>query len=100
MSKLREAAAAWIETGRWLATVEILSDQIRRLDKAKPEDRERHAVYIIEQSRDRLDVYEQTALSLRGKAEQLMLEHEHPGAVLGRRLLASARAARAAWRAR
>lgn len=98
MATLREAAAAWVEAGRWLATCEILGDQIRRLDQASPKDRERHAEYIIETPRDMLQEYERIRERTRARAEQLMAELEHPGAALARRLLASWHGARAAWR--
>lgn len=47
---------------------------------------------------DAASATERLANSARARAEELMAQLEHPGAVLARRLVATARAARAGWR--
>lgn len=109
MSKLREAAAMLVEQGRALgaleqqrATAAALMRQAAVLRTSLPgmpemaESLERVASGYAEQ----IPGLERLAKCAQDQAQQLMSELEHPGAVLGRRLLASARAARAAWRAR
>lgn len=98
-SKLRRAGAACVEAGRWLATCEILRDQVRRIDKAdSPEERARLALAIIEKSRTWMPMYEENAASTGREADRLISELEHPGAALARRLVATVRGARRAWR--
>jgi len=98
VTKLREAAAAWLDAGRWVATVDILKDQLRRLDEAPAEERERLGTALIDRSCLLLSEYERAMAATRARADALTSAIEHPGAVLARRLLATFYAGRAAWR--
>lgn len=104
-SKVRDAAAMLIEHGRALGaldTARVLADQLTRTSSAAvAADEPRYAELLRELAKSHMDAiptYERLALSAKAHAEELMAELEHPGAVLARRLLATARAARAGWR--
>jgi hypothetical protein len=103
--KLRDAAALLIEQGKALGRAEqalavvqyasgvaVRMRHLGNVTMAEPvEELSKHVLESIPQ-------LERQALTAQAHAEQLMAELEHPGALLARRLVASARAARAAWR--
>ncbi len=107
MSKLREAAGMLIEHGRALgaleqqrATADALTRNAERLRTSLPGMPE--MADAIERMANgytaQIPGLERLANSARAHAEELMAQLEHPGARLARRLVATARAARAGWR--
>lgn len=107
MSKLREAAAMLIEQGRALGHLEQARMLVEAFTRSAAEHQakgEADVAAALARLGDhyavRISFLEQSATTAQQMAQQIIAELEHPGAVLGRRLLASARAARAAWRAR
>lgn len=104
-SKVREAAAFFVEQGRALGALDqarVFADQLTRAANLADGLGEKELSRALgEQARAQLDAiepFEQLAISARARAEELVREVEHPGAVLARRLLATWRGARAAWR--
>jgi hypothetical protein len=104
MSKLREAAGMLVEHGKALGRLEharLTVEQLTResaaaAERGKPDD----AAVIIalaHATAARFGDHEHAATAALTRARELMAELEHPGAVLARRLVATARAARAAW---
>jgi len=96
VSRLRSAAAAWVEHGRWLGRVEAYSAAKAALERAgkAPAATVWNAGLDLE-----ADACATNAATARREAEALMAALEHPGARLARRIVTAARAARAAWRA-
>ncbi len=115
MSKLREAAAMLVTQGKVLGHLEACKtslQQFERLYQLAQRAREQGVdvvtmVHRADEVLSKLVAEQQAAVSslerlaetAQRRAEDLVAEVEHPGAVLARRLVASARAARAAWRA-
>lgn len=101
MSRLRDAAALLIESGRAIgaaaqavAIVTVL-EQILATEPSRVEPAMQAALADARRARAKLD---HDAALMRARAEDLIREIEHPGAALARRLLATYRGARAAWR--
>lgn len=101
VSKVREAAAMLIESGRAFgAAAQALSivtmiEQILSTEPARLEPALRALLDDARRARTQLD---HDAALMQARAEGLMREIEHPGAVMARRLLSTWRGARAAWR--
>lgn len=115
MSRLRDAAAAFVEQGRALGIVEVskgiahhLGALAREAGFAREEAPQPTPEYysrlidklgnIAQGYHDAAVAAEAEAQRARRGAEALMQQIEHPGARLARRLVVTARAARAAWR--
>jgi hypothetical protein len=104
-SKVRDAAGMLIEHGRALGaldTARLLADQCTRTASAAREAGEEKLAELMEahakSQLEAIPVYERLAVSAKAHAEELMRDIEHPGAVLARRVVATLRSARAAWR--
>jgi hypothetical protein len=104
-SKVRDAAGLLIEQGRALGALDearLLAAQCTRTASAAREAGETKLAELMDahakSQLEAIPVYERLAVSAKQRAEELMTEIEHPGAVLARRLVATYRAARAGWR--
>ena len=89
-------AAALIETGRAQGQARALAEVSRRLNTAV--GAEKVAAFAAELE-DLAKRAAETADEYSKASEDLLRDMEHPGARLARRVLLTARAARAAWRA-
>lgn len=105
VSKVRDAAGLLIEHGRALGALDearLLAAQLTRSSAAAQGRGEltmaAELEAIAKSQLDAIPVYERQAIAAKQRAEELMTEIEHPGAVLARRLLAACRSARAGWR--
>ena len=106
MSRLRHAAALFIEAGRALGQAEQCQRTRKHLAALLSESNGLD-LYALRTSLGRMetaltgqqDSAEGHAARARTAAEASMAALEHPGARLARRLLRAARAARGAWRA-
>lgn len=100
-SKLRDAAAAFVQAGRTLGHADAdrgMAEELRRR-AAECQDPERAILNALADERAAVaDQLAGLAALARDQATALMTELEHPGSTLARRLLAVARSARAAWR--
>ena len=96
MSRLRDAAAAWVEHGRWIGWSEAYRAVEARIAKLPPD----YPASKLWTSGIDLEASAAAAnaATARRDAERVMHALEHPGARLARRLVAAARAARHAWR--
>lgn len=98
---LREAAAEFIEQGRALGRVEALETIVLRIRDVTglPETQLRQRLEgLCEDLGHRAAAHKALASGARSRADALLRAVEHPGARLGLRVLAAARAARKAWR--
>lgn len=96
MSRLRDAAAAFVEHGRWLGQAEAYRCIAARIQRSPPA---MTAQGVWETGADlELAACEANAATARAAAEALMAALEHPGAVMARRLVAALRGAQAGWR--
>jgi hypothetical protein len=109
VSRLREAAALLVEQGRALGTAELARAVASALGSmaqdAHETDRGEEFDRLLENVVATAGGYEKLAESSAAGAKvaqqlaaELMAELEHPGARLARRLVATARSARAGWR--
>lgn len=104
-SKVRDAAGLLIEHGRALGALDqarVFADQLTRVaNHTAGIGQAELSAALGAQAKAQLEaipVFERLAIAAKQRAEELMTEIEHPGAVLARRVLATARAARAGWR--
>ena len=96
MSRLRDAAAAWVEAGKWIGEADAYNRLAARIERM-PLDCTARGFWATGPALE-LQAAVANVKRTREQAEQLMAELEHPGAALARRLVATYRGARAAWR--
>lgn len=98
MSLLRDAAAMLVEQGAAVGGLEQARWDLRLLEKAgESVEAYQRALAVLRDHR--IPQLEANARGAEKRAQELMRQVEHPGAALARRVIATARAARAAWRA-
>jgi hypothetical protein len=94
MSTVRDEAARFIDIGRRIERATLLADMLHRLQNAQ---READLAPLVKALGVEVEHAGVNAVEARATAHQLIAELS-PGAALARRVLASYRAARAAWR--
>lgn len=100
MTRIRQAAAQFIEAGRVLGHLERLKSIIEDIDGVMeiPPSTGHALAGFRQRLCTQLEALDHEAVEYRLAAERLIAELEHPGAAFGRRMLAALAAARAAWR--
>lgn len=109
MSRLRQAAALFVEAGRAVGHVEFwtaieiefteLLSACQGTGQNVPEAVARTVNALLALQAERRTASNHAAEVFRLRAEAALADLEHPGARLARRFLVAARAARGAWRA-
>lgn len=105
ISKVREAAAILVEQGKAIGRLEqarqgvvVLTRESATCERAGNPAGARLLIDVANRLAAQLGEHERDVVDATTVAQQVVAELEHPGAMLARRLVATWRGARAAWR--